>query len=175
MVRQGVQFALHRAVDHRVADSDLAPPINCGSTLTVVSIFLPKRRSSAALSPSSADSSIGKALVICAALRRPCVLQSVESCRIFGNRPMRSASISTRMKLLPSASSFSPQIDRKSDSFAAPKARIIERGAHARVARDVAREPQHLRPDRRALRSRASANTLRRTVGNVICSAIDAL
>ena len=97
-----LQFALHRADRSRCRRPTMvAPPISSGSMSTVVSIFLPKRFSSAALSAASSLSSIGNALDDAAPARRhprrPSVRRTIW--RICGNRPIRSASTSTRTKL----------------------------------------------------------------------------
>ena len=83
-----------------------APPIRELSMLTEVSTFLPKRRSRPLRRAPSWASSSGKALIICArATPSAWSFSAWNKVRISGSKPMRSASISTRMKLRPFESS----------------------------------------------------------------------
>jgi hypothetical protein len=95
-----------------------APPIRSGLTVTVASIFLPKRFSSAVVSSAVCSGESGNALSIVAfATFSASSFRRSNSSRICGISAMRSASISTRRKLRPSPVIRSPAIDKSSASL----------------------------------------------------------
>ncbi len=114
-----------------------------GSTLTVVSIFLPKRRSSALLSPASSVSPSGNALVICAVL---------EVCEKVANVREQSYPVGTDQHPHEVAAVGVEPVgaDRQKQRFlvAGRKLRVVQRRAHFPIACDRRRDPEHLGPYR---------------------------
>src|SRR2546425_6535633 len=150
MVRQGVQFALHRAVDHRVADSDpgaadqLRVDSDRGFDLLAEA---PLQRDLEPAERALIDGESTRYLRPRHAIRG--VLESVEElpdlrqqADALGFDQHANEAFAVGIELLAA--------DRQKKRFLRRrrKPRIIECRAHARVARDLAREPQHLGPDR---------------------------
>jgi hypothetical protein len=107
-----------RRVDHGVADGDRAPPINSGVDVDGGLDLLCEALSSAAVSSASCASVSGNALSI-RAFATPSVsfFSASEQLADLRQHADASASTSTRMKLRPSASSWSPATDSTSDAL----------------------------------------------------------